>query len=129
MPHLQVEASVAVDDDAVDAFVDRITAAYAERMDTGTGHIAVTVRDEAWVALGRAGPDEPAAVVNADIRAGRTAAKRRAFANVLVEALEELGVPPANTYVVYTEHPGEDFHLAEGPLDSWDATEDADGAL
>lgn len=130
MPHLQFEVSEPLADDAVDAFVERVTALFAEHMDTGTGHVAVTVRDDAGVALGRAGADEPVAVLNADIRAGRTTDQRRALATDIIAALDErFGVSRANSYVVYTEHPGEDFHLDEGALDSWGAAEDEDGAL
>jgi phenylpyruvate tautomerase PptA (4-oxalocrotonate tautomerase family) len=130
MPHLQFEVSEPLADDAVDAFVDRVTALFAEHMDTGTGHVAVTVRDDSRVALGRAGESEPVAVLDADIRAGRTTDQRRALATDSIAALDDrFGVPPANCYVVYTEHPGEDFHLDEGPLNSWDAAEDESGAL
>jgi phenylpyruvate tautomerase PptA (4-oxalocrotonate tautomerase family) len=130
MPHLQFEVSEPLADDVVDAFVERVTALFAEHMDTGTGHVAVTVRDDSRVALGRAGESDPVAVLNADIRVGRSAEQRRALAADSIGALDDrFGVPPANCYVVYTEHPGADFHLDEGPLDSWDAAEDADGAL
>ena len=130
MPHLQFEVSEPLDDAAVAPFVDRVTALFAEHMDTGTGHVAVTVRDDSGVALGRAGADDPVAVLNADIRAGRTADQRRALATDSIAALSDrFGVPPANVYVVYTEHPGVDFHLDEGPLNSWDAAEDEEGAL
>jgi len=130
MPHLQFEVSEPLADDAVDGFIERVTGLFVEHMDTGTGHVAVTVRDDAGVALGRAAADEPVAVLNADVRAGRTADQRRALAADCIAALaDRLGVPPANCYVVYTEHPGADFHLDEGPLDAWDAGEDETGAL
>jgi hypothetical protein len=87
------------------------------------GHIAVTIRerDDANLALGRVGKNEPVAVVDADVRGGRSADQRRAFATVVIGELEaRLSIPAANVYVIYTEHPGEDFHLAEGSLRSWD---------
>ncbi|MFC7165559.1 tautomerase [Halospeciosus flavus] len=127
MPHLQFETTVDLDDDETAPFTDWVTELYAHVMDTGTDHVAVTVRNHpaAALSLGRAGPDEPVAVVNADVRAGRSADQRRELAESLVGELDaRFGVPTANCYVVYTEHPGEDFHLAEGPLASWDHDED-----
>ncbi|MFB6195567.1 MAG: tautomerase family protein [Haloplanus sp.] len=130
MPHLQFEVSEPLEDAAVASFVDWATNRYAERMDTGTGHVVVTVRDDVRVAMGRADAGEPVAVLNADVRAGRSEAQRRNLAADIVEELRDRwAVPPANVYVVYTEHPGEDFHLEEGPLDAWSATEEDEGAL
>jgi len=129
MPHLQFEVTESVDG-TPERFVEWVTERYAEVMETGTGHVCVTVRDRAVLSLGRAGADEPVAVLNADIRAGRSADQRREFAGAVIETLgDRWGVPAENVYVVYTEHPGEDFHLAEGPLDSWSDRESDDGAI
>ncbi|ESS04522.1 MAG: hypothetical protein A07HR67_00693 [uncultured archaeon A07HR67] len=126
MPHLQFEVTEPLAATELQSFAAWVTDHYAEVMDTGTGHVGVTVRDEAHLALGRAGPEEPVALLNADIRAGRALDQRREFAvAVLGEMADRWGVPTGNAYVVYTEHPGEDFHLQEGALDSW-ADEEAD---
>jgi phenylpyruvate tautomerase PptA (4-oxalocrotonate tautomerase family) len=128
MPHLEFTVSEPVAD--ARPVVDWITDRYAAVMDTGTGHVAVTVRDDAGLSMGRADPGDPVAVLDADVRAGRSPEQRRDLAAAVVARLdEEWDVPPANTYVVYTEHPGEDFHLAEGPLGSWSADEEGPGAL
>lgn len=127
MPHLQFETTVTLDADRRRSFTDWVTELYAHVMDTGTGHVAVTVREHPSTALslGRADPDEPVAVVNADIRAGRSADQCRELAESLVGELDSrFGVPAENCYVVYTEHPGGDFHLSEGPLESWASDED-----
>ena len=114
----------------VASFADRITALYAEIMDTGTGHVGVTVRDGASLALGRADADDRIAFLNADVRAGRTAEQRRELAvAVMGELNERWEVPTENVYVIYTEHPGEDFHLREGSLSSWSSDEAGDGNL
>jgi len=129
MPHLQFEISEPLDG-PVEPFAAWATELYADVMETGTGHVAVTVRDGARLSLGRAGADEPVAVLNADIRAGRSADQRRELAAAVIEELEKRwGVPSENTYVVYTEHPGEDFHLEEGALKSWSDSESDEGAL
>jgi len=132
MPHLQFEVTERIDRSAVESFADRIAELYAEVMDTGTGHVGVTVRDGASLALGRADADDRIAFLNADVRAGRTAEQRRELAVAVMEELHERwDVPTENVYVVYTEHPGEDFHLREGALSSWsvDETADEDGPL
>jgi len=130
VPHLQFELTDRLDADEAASLVGWVTERYAAAMDTGTGHVAVTVRDDATLAMGRAGEGEPVAVLNADVRAGRTATQRRELATDVVAYLgDRLGVPRENVYVVYTEHPGEDFHLAEGPLGSWSDEEADDGAV
>jgi len=127
MPHLQFEVTEPLDDPGTDAFVEWVTERYASVMETGTDHVAVTVRDGATLALGRAGPDEPVAVLNADVRAGRSAEKRREFAVATMEELaDRWSIPTDHVYVVYTQHPGEEFHLAEGPLASWSDEEATD---
>jgi len=128
MPHLQFEVTEPLAGD-IEPFAAWVTDLYADVMDTGTGHVGVTVRDGGALALGRAGADEPVAFLNADIRAGRSAAQRRELAVAVIEAMDDRwGVPPENAYVVYTEHPGEDFHLEEGSLDSWTDAEGGGGA-
>lgn len=127
MPHLQFEVTEPLERSAVESFADRVTELYADVMDTGTGHVGVTVRDDASLAMGRAGADEPVAFLNADVRAGRSSAQRRELAVAVVDELgDRWDVPADNVYVVYTEHPGEDFHLREGPLSSWSADEAAE---
>jgi 5-carboxymethyl-2-hydroxymuconate isomerase len=129
MPHLQFEVSTGLPAEAKGEFTDWVTDRYATEMDTGTGHVAVTIRERerGALALGRADEDEPVAVLDADIRAGRSATQRRAFASRVIEELEaRFSIPAENVYAVYTEHSGEDFHLAEGRLRSWEAGEDPD---
>ena len=132
MPHLQFETTASPSATTRETFIDWVTAAYAETMATGTGHVAVTVRclDHDALSLGRAPGDAPVAVCNADIRRGRSADQREAFAAAVIDRLgSDFGVPADHCYVVYTEHPGEDFVLADGPLASWSETEATDGAV
>lgn len=132
MPHLQFELTTAPEPAERRRFADWVTERFADVMETGTGHVAVTVRavPAGGLTLGRAPADEPVAVLNADVRAGRSADQRRAFATSVVEQLtRQFDIPPEHCYVVYTEHPGEDFHLAEGRLEGWSEREAYDGAL
>lgn len=129
MPHLRFETTAAPTDR--DAFVAWVTDRFADVMETGTGHVGVSVRhcDRADLALGRAASDEDVVFVDADIRAGRSEAQRRELASSIIEFLaEEWSVPARNVYLVYTEHDGVDFHLAEGALASWDDSERETGA-
>ena len=129
MPHLQFEVSTELSAEAKRNFTDWVIDRYAVEMDTGTGHIAVTIRERGSkaLALGRADEDEPVAVLDADIRAGRSAEQRRAFASEVIEELDaRFSIPAENVYAIYTEHSGEDFHLTEGRLRSWEAGDDPD---
>lgn len=128
MPHLQFEVTGELPAATKRDFRTWVAERYAEEMDTTTGHIAVTIREHeaANLSLGRAA-NGPVAVVNADVRGGRSAEQRRAFAErVIAELASRFSIPETNTYVVYTEHPGEDFHLAEGSLRSWSPGDDPD---
>lgn len=132
MPHLQFELGRSVTADQRDALAAWATERFAAEMGTGTGHVAVTVRAYAdgGLTLGRAPAGEPVAVLNADIRAGRSADQREAFARAVIDRFDSrFDVPREHCYVVFTEHPGEDFHLAEGPLESWTRAEEESGAL
>jgi 5-carboxymethyl-2-hydroxymuconate isomerase len=129
MPHLRFETTADTGD--ASAFTAWVAERFADVMDTGTGHVGVSVREyeRSELALGRAAPDEDVALVDADVRAGRSERQRRALAASILDAVSERwGVPEENVYLVYTEHAGDDFHLAEGPLASWDEREAETGA-
>ena len=101
-------------------------------METKTDHIATAIREHGAhnLDIGRAEDREDGvAHVNADVRLGRTIEQRRTLALGFIEILHELaGVPPENLYVTFTEHKGEDFHLNERYLRSWEAGEDPLGS-
>jgi len=97
-------------------------------MDTGTDHIAVTLRcaSREDLTFGRAAdPSRGIAFLNADLRKGRTPQQKREFALAVIAELERvLGVPRASVYVVFTEHDGPDFQMHDGVLPSWSPGED-----
>jgi 5-carboxymethyl-2-hydroxymuconate isomerase len=129
MPHLRLETTAEPDDRR--GFAAWVTERFSDVMETGTGHVGVSihVRDETELALGRASDGGEVVLVDADIRAGRSEEQRREFAASIIESVSERwDVPEANVYLVYTEHAGRDFHLAEGALASWDETESEIGA-
>ena len=97
-------------------------------MDTGTDHISISIREYGTynLSIGRVKePEKGVAVVNADIREGRTMEKRRTLTLGFMKIILELfNIPVENMYVTLTEHKGEDFHLFEKYLASWQAGED-----
>ena len=131
MPHLQFETTVSLAPEEKRAFADEITQLYATEMETGTGHVAVTIRalPEGGFSLGRLDADEEAAMMNADIREGRSFDQQRAFVRGAFDvAQDQWGIPTENMYAVMTEHVGKEFHEYDRVLSSWDTSEADAGA-
>lgn len=127
MPHLQFEITATPTDDEKRDFAVWVTALYSEVMDTGTGHVGVTIRScgVADLSLGRAAEGEGVAFLNADIRMGRSFEDRRRLAVTIMDEIHRRwAIPTANMYVIYTEHDGPDFMLYEGALESWSEGDD-----
>lgn len=128
MPHLQFEFNQSLSDSQKQSFAEQVRALFSDVMDTGTDHISISIREYGTynLSIGRVKePEKGVAVVNADIREGRTMEKRRALTLGFMELIYELfHIPVENMYVTLTEHKGEDFHLFEKYLASWQAGED-----
>lgn len=127
MPHLQFEINKKVSDDSKEEFVTEIRNAFAQIMDTGVDHIAISIReyDKYSLTIGRAGITDDICLMNLDIRVGRSIAKRRELALAYMEIVKEnLGIDQKNQYITFTEHKGEDFHLVEKYLSDWERGED-----
>ena len=127
MPHLAFDLSVSPPADAKLRFSAAVVQHFSRVMDTGTDHIAVSLRclSREDLAFGRSDPSRGTAFLNADLRRGRTADQKRKFALAVISELEAvLGIPPQNVYVVFTEHDGPDFQMHDGVLPSWSAGED-----
>jgi phenylpyruvate tautomerase PptA (4-oxalocrotonate tautomerase family) len=126
MPHLQFDLNFGPSVDQKNRFSTAVVAHFARVMDTGTDHIAVTLRclstDD--LTFGRAGSTR-IAFMNADLRKGRTAEQKRSFALAVIDELEQiLSVARSAVYVIFTEHDGPDFQMHDGVLPSWSAGED-----
>ena len=128
MPHLQFELNFAPPADERRAFADAVVRLFSEIMDTGTDHIAVTIRTFAHedLSFGRAAASGGrTAFVNADIRLGRTMdQKRRLSLAYIGELASRFGLAPEAVYVILTEHDGHHFQLSDRVLPSWSAGED-----
>lgn len=128
MPHLQLDLNFAPAARQKERLARAMVRHFAEIMDTGTDHIAITFRcyRKGDLVFGRAGkPSAKMAFLDADIRKGRTADQKRRLALAFMGELEKTWrVPQRNVYVVYTEHDGENFQLDDRVLPSWSGGED-----
>ena len=128
MPHLQFEMNFPATKEEKTRFASAAIRHFSEIMDTGTDHIAVTLRcfDPEVLTFGRAAPSGGrTAFVNADIRLGRTRDQKRRLALAYIDEIARTWrVAREAVYVIYTEHDGENFQLSERVLPSWSAGED-----
>ena len=128
MPHLQFEFNRNLTDSQKQTFAEEVRTLFSEVMDTGTDHISISIREFGTynLSIGRVKePEQGVAVVNADIREGRTMEKRRTLTLGFMELINKsFNIPLMNMYVTLTEHKGEDFHLFEKYLASWQTGED-----
>lgn len=107
MPLLTITTSA--DPPETQSFLGGVADLYADVMDSETRFLTVNLRrsarEDLW--LGRADPDEPIVLLEADIREGRPADQRRSFAVAFMQKVRnEWGVPEANMKVAFTEHEG-----------------------
>lgn len=127
MPHLQFEINKKVQNSIKDKFAKEIRAAFSEIMDTGTDHIAISIREYSKynLTIGRANPEHDICLMNLDIREVRTIGQRRELALRYLKIVKNnFNVETENQYVTFTQHPGEDFHLIEKYLAGWESGED-----
>ena len=91
MPHLQFEINKKVAEESKEDFVNEIRKVFSEVMDTGTDHIAITIReyDKYSLTIGRASPIDDICLMNLDIREGRTIEKRRELALKFMEIVKK----------------------------------------
>src|SRR4051812_25876854 len=99
MPHLAFDVSVTPPADAKVRFSASIVQHFSRVMDTGTDHIAVSLRclSREDLTFGRSNASHASAFLNADLRRGRSADQKRRFALAVISELERtLGIPPQN---------------------------------
>ena len=128
MPHLQFEINRSLADEEKISFAEQVRRLFSEVMETTTDHISISIRELGThnLSIGRVKePQQGIAVVNADIRKGRTMTQRRALALGFINLLHDTwAVPKEHVYVTLTEHKGEDFHVLEKYLANWQEGED-----
>ena len=104
MPHLQFEINRTLADTDKITFVGQVRQFFSEVMDTGTDHISISIREFGThnLSIGRVKePEKGIALVNADIREGRTMKKRRTLTLGFMDLLNK-------TWDIPKEHKGED---------------------
>jgi phenylpyruvate tautomerase PptA (4-oxalocrotonate tautomerase family) len=123
MPHLRFEVNRSIPDAAKIALAEHVRQLFANVMGSGTDHISISIYECGTydLSIGRVTePGKGVAIVDADIRKGRTIDQRRALALGFIELLQKnLGIPPEHVYVTFTEHKGEDFHMSDRYLADW----------
>ncbi|MES9945927.1 MAG: hypothetical protein ABW080_13295 [Candidatus Thiodiazotropha sp.] len=128
MPHLQFDINRTASDIEKQIIASEVRTLFAEVMETGMDHIAVSIREFGTynLSIGRVEePEKGVALINADIRSGRTLQQRRDLALGFMAIINRtLSIPQEHIYVTFTEHKGEDFHLFEKHLTSWQQGED-----
>jgi len=124
MPLLQFDASFPIEDEDAEAFAAAVTDAYTEEMATSSGHVAVVLRDEGTLTLGR-GEGERMLFLDAEIRQGRSFERKRAFAlATMEEAHDRFEIPYANCKVVFTEHAGREMMGYDRVGGEWSSDEE-----
>lgn len=127
MPHLQFELNKKVSNETKEKFINEVMLNFSKIMDTSTEHIAISIReyDKYSLSIGRANITDDICLMNLDIRLGRTIEKRRELVLSYMSLCKNiLGIDTKNQYATLTQHEGEDFHLIEKYLSSWEAGED-----
>ncbi len=127
MPHLQFEVNKKLNIETKKRFIEQIRETFSEVMQTSTEHIAISLREyEKYdLTIGRANPNDDICLMNLDIREGRSVEKRRELALRYMAIVNELlEIENRNQYLTFTQHSGEDFHLIEKYLASWQKGED-----
>ena len=128
MPHLQIEINRSIADAAKIALAEQLRQLFAKIMGSGTGHISISIHECGTYDLSIGRVTEPAkgvAIVDADIRRGRTLDQRRALALGFIDLLQKnLNIPPEHVYVTLTEHKGEDFQMSDRYRADWQEGEE-----
>jgi hypothetical protein len=125
VPLLTADADFPVADADAAAFADALTALYADHMATSTDHVAVALRDDVHLSLGRA-VDGRRLFLDADVREGRSFQRKRSFALAAMdEARDRFDVPAPNLKVIFTEHEGEQMMGYDRVGGDWSPDEDA----
>ncbi len=127
MPHLQFEINKVLNTEDKKKFINFVEKSFSTIMETGTDHIAVTIRelDKENVSLGRTKNGENICLMNLDIRFGRSEEQRNQLVKKLISGVENFfQIKKSNQYVTYTTHEGIDFNFYEKSLLDWTKNED-----
>lgn len=122
MPHLQFEINKKLKKKSKKEFMIFIEKSFSKVMQTGTDHIAITIREfeKENLSLGRVNNNDHICLMNLDIRLGRTENQKLELVKTLILGVEKFfEINKNNQYVTFTTHKGIEFNFYEKSLSNW----------
>jgi phenylpyruvate tautomerase PptA (4-oxalocrotonate tautomerase family) len=127
MPHLQFEINKKLEKKSKQEFITFIEKNFSKIMQTGTDHIAITIREleKENVSLGRVNNKDYVCLMNLDIRLGRTKKQKLELVKTFILGVEKFfKINKNNQYVTFTNHQGIEFNFYEKSLSDWVKNDD-----
>ena len=122
MPHLQFEINKKLKKSCKQKFIAFIEESFSKIMQTGTDHIAITLREleKENISLGRVHKNDTLCLMNLDIRSGRSKKQKIELVKTLMHGVEKyLKINKNNQYITFTNHKGIEFNFYEKSLSDW----------
>lgn len=126
MPYLQLDLPNEYAAETKRRLARRLGDLYCEMMQAKPGIVSVGFRELGPHNLWKTGGIEPrpGAVIQCDIRRGRTAEHREAVARAIVAACaEELVIPAADIVLEFTQHAADEWFVNDGLATEWQPSE------
>ena len=122
MPHLQFEINKKLKKNCKQKFIAFIEESFSKIMQTGTDHIAITLREleKENISLGRVHKNDTLCLMNLDIRSGRSKKQKIELVKTFMHGVEKfLKINKNNQYINFTNHKGIEFNFYEKSLSDW----------
>jgi len=122
MPHLQFEINKKLKKNCKQKFIAFIEESFSKIMQTGTDHIAITLREleKENISLGRVHKNDTLCLMNLDIRSGRSKKQKIELVKKFMHGVEKfLKINKNNQYITFTNHKGIEFNFYEKSLSDW----------
>tara|TARA_B100001057_G_scaffold323725_2_gene323945 strand:+ start:8609 stop:9004 length:396 start_codon:yes stop_codon:yes gene_type:complete len=127
MPHLQFDINRKLDEKVKQEFIKLVEHSFSEIMETGTDHIAISIREQEKnnLSLGRAEKNEDVCLMNLDIRTGREKKQIEKLIKTIMMGVNKIfKIKVTNQYTTITNHPGDEFNFFEKSLSNWKTNDD-----
>lgn len=127
MPHLQFDINKKLDERIKQKFIKFVEHSFSEIMETGTDHIAISIKEyeKNNLSLGRAQKNEDVCLMNLDIRTGREKKQIEKLIKTIMMGVNKIfKIKVTNQYTTITNHPGDEFNFFEKSLGNWKANDD-----
>ena len=122
MPHLQFAINKKLKKNCKQKFIAFIEESFSKIMQTGTDHIAITLREleKENISLGRVHKNDTLCLMNLDIRSGRSKKQKIELVKTFMHGVEKyLKINKNNQYITFTNHKGIEFNFYEKSLSDW----------